>query len=99
MAVMFDSEDTFGGALVVQVKLTQSHHSFREAMRLLQSAAIDRGTQIALLVYWSPNVSPHWSDSVPLVVGLDLATLPSRLQERSIVEIVTEERNRAIHAI
>lgn len=99
MAVMFGSDEPFGGALFVQVKRAQSHHAFRDAMTQLQTAVINRGTQLGLLVYWSPIATPYWFETVPLVVALDLAELPARLGSQSLVEVVAEERNRAIHAI
>ncbi|MGO9963558.1 MAG: restriction endonuclease [Acidimicrobiales bacterium] len=99
MAVMFGSDEPFGGVLFVQVKRTQSHHAFRNAMAQLQAAVIDRGTQLGLLVYWSPIATSRWFETVPLVVALDLTELPVRLGSQSLVEVVAEERNRAIHAI
>ena len=53
MAVMFGSDEPFGGVLFVQVERTRRATStrFRNAMAQLQAAVIDRGTQLGLLVY------------------------------------------------
>lgn len=97
MAMMFGPDAPVGGVILIEVKRLRSRRSLIDAVRRLQVAVLERGSELGLLVYWNPNDRVNWIESAPRVISLDLSVLPDRLRTMSLAEVVADERNRAIH--
>jgi hypothetical protein len=100
-AVVFPGTERLLGPIVVEAKW--AHHSspqrMEDAERQLMTYVVERGARMGILIYDSAVPFPNLKSS-PFVLVFWLPQLLERLDDgNSLVEIVVEARNRAVHGV
>ncbi len=97
LAVLLDAPSLATGALLVEVKQVRTKADLRRAMLQVQDYVLQRGASLGIVVYLSMDRPIERPASVPRIIAVDLAELPSRLEAQSLGDILALARNRAVH--
>lgn len=88
------------GPIAVECKSVETPQALASAARKLQSVVIERGAALGLLIFDDDALaSPSRVRPVPMVVILGIDELMQGLQTKSLGRVLSDARNRAVHAL
>jgi hypothetical protein len=99
LAVLLDTPSTVNGVLLVEVKRVRGKTDLRNAMLQMQEFVLQRGAALGIVAYLNVGRTVQSPSPVPRIVAIDLTDLPQRLETQSLGEILSIERNRAVHGM
>lgn len=88
------------GPIAVECKTVETPQALANAARKLQTAVIERGAALGVLIFDDAALaSPSRVKPIPMVVLIGIDELLRGLQTMSLGRVLSEARNRAVHAL
>lgn len=99
-AVSVPGTDFGTGPIAVECKSVETPQALASAARKLQSAVIERGAALGVLIFDDAALaSPSRAKPVPMVLIIGIDELMQGLQTRGLGRVLSDARNRAVHAL